>query len=63
MGDVGEFWRDVKAHRREQKNRLGVNCPGCPSIQPLRTPTILMPGQRCRVCGHKDERKREKGGV
>lgn len=58
-GDVGEFWRDVNADRRERRVRLGVNCPGCPKIQPKRTPTILLPGQRCRVCGYRDPRPRE----
>lgn len=56
MGDMGDFWNDVKAARKERRNRLGVNCPGCPKIQPKRIPTRLMPGQKCKVCGYQDRR-------
>ena len=56
MGDVGDFWRDIKQHRREQKAKYGKDCPGCPEVQPKRIPTRLMPGQRCRVCGYTDPR-------
>lgn len=52
----GEFWRAVKAHKREERYRLGRDCPGCIQHHPKRNPTILMPQQRCRVCGHKDLR-------
>lgn len=40
--------------------KYGVNCPGCPKIQPKRIPTILLPGQRCKVCGYVDTRPRIK---
>lgn len=57
-GDMGEFWNDVRQARKERRAKLGVSCPGCPKIQPRRIPTILLPGQRCNVCGYRDERKR-----
>lgn len=60
MGDEGDFWRDVKEARRREREEFGVDCPGCPIIQPKRIPTRLMPGQRCKVCGHRDPRPRRK---
>ena len=59
MSDMADYWHDVKAARRERRAELGVNCPGCPKIQPKRIPTVLLPGQRCRVCGYRDERARD----
>lgn len=53
MGDVGDYWREAKEERRDLRRRLGVDCPNCP---PNRSPTILMPGQRCRVDGYVDPR-------
>ena len=58
MGDEGEFWRDVKEARRERRAALGVDCPRCRELQPKRDPTILLPGQRCRVDGYRDPRPR-----
>ncbi len=59
MGDLGDFWRDIKAARADRRERLGIDCPGCRKIQPKRIPTRLLPGQRCKVCGYRDPRKRE----
>lgn len=54
-----DYWHDVKEHRKSLRARLCVSCPGCPKIQPKRDPTILLPQQRCKVCGYRDIRKRE----
>ena len=51
MGDMGDYYRDVHEHYRERKEREGIDCPGCPKVQPKRIPTRLLPGQRCKVCG------------
>lgn len=59
MGDVGDDWRAHKEWMRDRKEKLGVDCPGCPKIQPKRIPTRLLPGQRCKVCGYKDPRPRD----
>lgn len=59
MGDEGEFWKDVKAYRKRQRELLGVECTECIAKQPKRNPTILMPGQRCKVDGYRDPRARE----
>jgi hypothetical protein len=61
MSTEGEFWRDVKAHRQEERERLGVPCEGCKAKFPKANPKILFPGQKC-FCGHTDPRKRERKG-
>lgn len=58
MSDMGEYWRDVKDHGRELRRRHGVDCPGCVRVQPKRTPTCLLPQQKCKVCGYRDPRPR-----
>lgn len=60
MGDMGELWKDVKDQRRERRRRFGVPCPKCQELTPKRSPTILLPGQKCRVDGYVDPREREK---
>jgi hypothetical protein len=57
MSEEGDFWKEYREERKKERRRLGINCPGCNIKEPKRTPTILMPGQRCRVCGYKDPRK------
>ena len=52
MGDMGDFYRDVKESRREYREKVGINCPGCNILQPNRTPTILTPGRKCKICGY-----------
>ena len=59
MSETVEIYRAVKDHRKEQRALLGMDCPGCPKIQPKRTPTRLMPGQTCRVCSYRDMRDAE----
>lgn len=59
MGDVGDYWNEAREERRELRATLGVNCPMCNVKQPKRTPSILLPGQRCRVDGYRDPRPRE----
>ena len=56
--EMGEFWRDVKDARRERRAEHGRDCPLCPKLQPKRIPTVLLPGQKCRVCGYRDPRQR-----
>lgn len=53
MGDMREAFDMLRDERRRRRVELGVSCPGCPKVQPKRIPTLLMPGQRCKVCGHR----------
>ena len=59
MGDVGEFWRDVKADRKERRARLGVPCPICREKLPRANPRILLPQQVCRMHNYRDPRAYE----
>lgn len=56
MSDTIDMYRDLREHRRDLRAALGVNCPNCRIRQPRRTPTILLPQQRCRVDGYRDPR-------
>lgn len=58
MGDMGEMYRDMKDYRRKLRVAHGVPCPRCREVQPKREPTIMLPGQRCKVDGYKDPRPR-----
>jgi hypothetical protein len=56
MGDMGDFYRERRDEQRQHRLRHGVSCPRCQQLQPRRDPTILLPGQRCRVDGYVDPR-------
>lgn len=56
---MGGFYNDVREARRDLRDRLGVDCPNCRLKQPKRTPSILLPGQRCKVDGYCDPRPRQ----
>jgi hypothetical protein len=58
MGDMGDLYNDLREDRRQRRAELGVNCPNCRIKQPKRTPSILLPGQRCKVDGYRDLRPR-----
>jgi hypothetical protein len=62
MGDMGDLYRDLREHRREQRAKLGVSCPKCPFVRPKAEPSILLPGQRCRVDGYRDPRQPQADG-
>lgn len=58
MGDEGDFWRDVKAERAGRRAAFSVPCPECVRLLPKAHPTILLPGQRCKIHGYRDPRPR-----
>jgi hypothetical protein len=60
MGDMADIFNDMKERRRKRRAELGVNCPRCNQVQPKRIPSILLPGQRCKVDGYVDPRPRER---
>lgn len=59
MGDMGDYYRDLKEFRRDERKRLGVECPRCKELRPRTNASILVPGQRCRVDGYRDPRNPE----
>ncbi len=58
VSDAIEGFQAIKEIRKEQRQRLGVDCPGCKIRFPKTNPSKLMPGWRCRACGHVDPRPR-----
>lgn len=60
---MGDDFRALREHRKDLRARLGVNCVGCVEKHPKRIPSILLPGQRCRVCKHVDPRPRDQEGT
>lgn len=49
MGDMGDYFNDLKADRRERRDRLGIECPDCKRLLPKANPSILLPGQKCKM--------------
>lgn len=58
MGDVGDTFNALKETRREARAKHGVSCPMCVEILPKANPSILLPQQRCKIHGYKDQRPR-----
>lgn len=56
--DMGEMYNDMREERRERRAKFGVNCPRCAEVRPRANPSILLPGQRCKVDGYRDTRTR-----
>jgi hypothetical protein len=52
IGPLLEYRATARAYRKQN----GVDCPGCKTKWPKRTPTKLVPGQTCKVCGYVDTR-------
>lgn len=49
MSDAIDDFRVLKQFRVLRRARFGQPCPRCIEEQPNRQPTILEPGQRCKV--------------
>lgn len=58
MGDVGDAFRELRAHQKMLRDQHGIDCPGCAKARPKACPTIMLPRQRCKVCGYRDPRPR-----
>ena len=43
--------------RKAKRAAFGVNCPKCADARPKAHPSILLPGQRCKVDGYRDPRQ------
>lgn len=58
MGDMGDIFNEWRERKKQLRRDLGEDCIGCITHHPKRSPTILLPGQKCKVCGHRDTRPR-----
>ena len=56
--DYGELCHDLREARRSVRTKHGVPCPQCARLLPKACPTILLPGQRCKIHGYRDPRQR-----
>ena len=62
MGDMGDYYNDLRDSRKERRARLGVECPQCAIARPKACASILLPNQRCKVDGYRDPRPRDLEG-
>ena len=58
MGDMGDDFRAMREAKKERRRKYGIECPVCKVKLPKAFPTILLPQQRCRMCGYRDPRPR-----
>ena len=58
MGDVGDVFNALRNDRRKLRAMFGVKCPRCATSRPKAQPSILLPGQRCKVDRYRDPRPR-----
>lgn len=56
MSDAIDDLRAMKEYHRAMRAKFGVNCPQCAKVRPKAHPSILLPGQRCRVDRYVDPR-------
>lgn len=53
-----EIFKNIKAAGVALKAKYGIPCPECVVKLPKACPTVLMPGQRCRIHNYTDSRPR-----
>jgi hypothetical protein len=58
MSDYGDMCRDLKNAKQKVRAEFGQDCPMCRQLLPKACPSILLPGQRCKIHGYRDPRKR-----
>lgn len=57
MGDMADDFKAMREQRKRDREQRGCPCSTCVRERPLACATILLPGQRCRVCGNRDQRQ------
>jgi hypothetical protein len=58
MGDVGDVFNALRQYNKDRRAAYGIPCPQCAVVRPKAHASILLPGQRCKVDGYRDPRKR-----
>lgn len=56
MGDMADVFNGMRDHKKALRAKYGIECPECKRLRPKANATILMPQQRCRVDGYRDQR-------
>lgn len=59
MGDMGDYFREHREHMKQLRRLRGIECPRCQEKRPKAHPSILLPGQKCRLDGYRDPRERD----
>lgn len=58
MGDMGEYWNDIKEYKKAIRNKYGIECQECKIRRPKTNASILLPQQKCKVDHYLDPRPR-----
>lgn len=58
MSEIGETFALLKDGKRALRAKYGRDCPKCRELRPRANPSLLLPGQRCKVDGYRDPRPR-----
>ncbi len=53
-----DFWKGLRAARAEARRKYAQPCPECVAKLPKAAPSLLLPGQKCRIHGYRDPRER-----
>jgi hypothetical protein len=56
MGDMGDIFNGFRAMKKELRRKYGKPCPKCEQLLPKANPSILLPGQTCRIHKWRDTR-------
>ena len=51
-----DFWKEYRAARAEARRKYAQPCPECVAKLPKASPSLLLPGQKCRIHGYRDPR-------
>jgi hypothetical protein len=60
VGDTGDDFKIFRDYLKARRDLHGVPCPECVARLPKASPSILLPGQRCRIHkSYQDPRQRD----
>lgn len=66
MSDMGDDFRALREWRQDLRRRFAVPCQDCRRLLPRAHPSLLLPGQKCRMHAFRAPRSeaydRETGG-
>lgn len=58
MSEIGETFTAWNNDKKKLRSMFGVPCPKCVELLPKAQPSILLPGQRCKIHKYADKRPR-----
>lgn len=63
MSDYGDMCHELREAKKAARAKHGVPCPMCVKLLPKANPTILLPGQVCKIHKYRDPRPRQQHEV